>query len=755
MIEDLKTKLLVKKQVPQFILDEHPKFVSFLEAYYDFLDQTSNIQGKKLLNISDVDESLDDFEAEFFNSFLPLIPKNTQINKELIIKNILPLFLSKGSEKSYRLLFRLLFDENINVEYPGKNILRASDGRWQKENILRVEKNIFSQYISNGEKIIYNLPFVLDSEDVEVFVDDVLTSNYFFRREYAKIVFKQVPTTNSIIKIFYKSFDPELFVNRKLIGQISGAEALVEKSSSKIIGEFGYFELFVNTKTTKGVFKVGEDITTNIFNNETLIPLTLRNYSEVNTITVTQSGAKYNIGDRIVFRGQSVLPAIAIVNDINTGIIESLNVISGGSGFQAGNEILADTFSNTFFQGSVLTVDTSGLYSANVLIYNSDKISNLASVTLSSLDYGFPANTDADINAVISSALNLTTINNLGPITSTNVACSQISYSVSPNFTTFSTLLQDNIRISDLGTIGTISILNPGENYAIGEKLIFSNVFEFSGQGANAEIANVSSNGAITQIKINSGGLSYSLNNPPIITINTVSGSDANLAVTSIMGFNEDYEPVIEEGQVGEIKSIRILYKGSGYTEVPSIDLTRIGDGNARAVATITESFIQRSGRWITSDGLISKEEIKLQGRDYYIDYSYVINSKIQFQLYKSILKDLLHPAGFVNYSKYNLEEKIVYTDTEGITVPLNEKVLSSEKVKYISGKVSINANSIVVTGTNTYFNVARDLEIINTGFTIVINDEIREVNAIISNTEITVSNVFTSNINNQSIIVL
>lgn len=755
MNEDLKVKLLVKRQVPQFVLDEHPKFISFLEAYYDFLDQTSNIKGQQLLNISDVDESLEEFEDQFFNSFLPLIPKNTQINKELIIKNILPLFLSKGSEKSYRLLFRLLFDENINFEYPGKNVLRASDGRWQKENILRVEKNIFSEYISDGESSIYYLPYIMDPENVTVYVDGTLELNYTFRREYSKIIFFEPPPLNSSIRIFYKNFDAEVFVNRKIVGQTSNAETIVEKSASKIIGDFGYYEFFINDKNTRGSFKIAETITTSVFNGEQLIPLTLRNYSEVNTITITNSGSKYNIGDPVIFIGASVDPAVAIVNQINTGLIEDLTIIRGGSGFKADNQILANNFSNTFFEAFVLTVDDSGLYSANSLTYNSDKISDYASVTLSNVDFGFPANTDADIESVISSALTLNTITNLGPITSVNVACTRISYTLSPSFQTFSTPLYDNIRIADLRSIGTISIIDPGENYAIGEKLIFTNNYEFSGQGANAEIANVDSNGAITQIKINDGGLSYSLVTPPIITIDTTNGVGANLSVTSLMGFNEQYEPVIEDGQIGEIRSIRILYRGSGYTETPAVDLTRSGDGNAKATATISESFIQRAGKWVTSDGLLSKEEIRLQGRDYYIDYSYVINSKVQFQLYKSILKDLLHPAGFINYSKYNLDDEILYTDTEGITVPLNEKILFSEKVKTISGKVNVEANSITITGTNTYFNVARDLEIINVGTSIVVNDEIREINNFISNTEITVSSPFTSSINNQSIKVL
>ena len=38
--KDLKTSLLVNKQLPEFVRDEYPKFVTFLEAYYEFLEQS-------------------------------------------------------------------------------------------------------------------------------------------------------------------------------------------------------------------------------------------------------------------------------------------------------------------------------------------------------------------------------------------------------------------------------------------------------------------------------------------------------------------------------------------------------------------------------------------------------------------------------------------------------------------------------------------------------------------------------------------
>ena len=71
---DFKTSLLVNRQVPEFIREEHPLFISFLEAYYEFLENKQGTQkndlttkSKELRNLSDVDSSIDEFEDSFFN----------------------------------------------------------------------------------------------------------------------------------------------------------------------------------------------------------------------------------------------------------------------------------------------------------------------------------------------------------------------------------------------------------------------------------------------------------------------------------------------------------------------------------------------------------------------------------------------------------------------------------------------------------------------------------------------------------------
>ena len=78
MSADLKTSILVNRQVPEFVRDEYPKFVTFLEAYYEFLEAQANTAvtsnnlvttAKSLRYISDVDESIYNFEKNYYNTY--------------------------------------------------------------------------------------------------------------------------------------------------------------------------------------------------------------------------------------------------------------------------------------------------------------------------------------------------------------------------------------------------------------------------------------------------------------------------------------------------------------------------------------------------------------------------------------------------------------------------------------------------------------------------------------------------------------
>ena len=138
---DERISVRVEGQLPDFVKQDHATFVAFLEAYYEYLEQTGKpyeIVGN-LRNYFNIDKTVDDFLQYFKTQFGKDIPEAVfaNSNKPHVIKRLRDFYRSKGSEKSFQFLFRLLYQEEIEFYYPSVDMLRISDGRYTKDKILR------------------------------------------------------------------------------------------------------------------------------------------------------------------------------------------------------------------------------------------------------------------------------------------------------------------------------------------------------------------------------------------------------------------------------------------------------------------------------------------------------------------------------------------------------------------------------------------------------------------------------------------
>tara|TARA_Y100000310_G_scaffold341359_1_gene440256 strand:+ start:915 stop:3149 length:2235 start_codon:yes stop_codon:yes gene_type:complete len=144
----------ISSQSPSFVESDHPIFVNFLEAYYEWLEQKVNVFGRTVLlqDISDIDKTLDEYVIHFKRQFLLNFPETLAtdpsgnvVDERTMLKNIKDFYQTKGSEKSYELLFRLLYDSACDFYYPKQDILRLSDGQWTEEKAIKITS-------SNGVK---------------------------------------------------------------------------------------------------------------------------------------------------------------------------------------------------------------------------------------------------------------------------------------------------------------------------------------------------------------------------------------------------------------------------------------------------------------------------------------------------------------------------------------------------------------------------------------------------------------------------
>ena len=81
---DKKHSILLARQIPQYIRQDHPNFVAFVEAYYEYLEQNGKALefSKNLPSYQDIDTTLDDFVVYFKKEFLAHIPNNLYVDPE-------------------------------------------------------------------------------------------------------------------------------------------------------------------------------------------------------------------------------------------------------------------------------------------------------------------------------------------------------------------------------------------------------------------------------------------------------------------------------------------------------------------------------------------------------------------------------------------------------------------------------------------------------------------------------------------------
>lgn len=90
-----------------------------------------------LLNYKTLETSVDKYVEYLREELYPSIPASYYGDKRLIAQYFKDFFESKSNEQSYRFLFKLLYNEDIEFYYPGTDILRISDGNFEKTQIIR------------------------------------------------------------------------------------------------------------------------------------------------------------------------------------------------------------------------------------------------------------------------------------------------------------------------------------------------------------------------------------------------------------------------------------------------------------------------------------------------------------------------------------------------------------------------------------------------------------------------------------------
>lgn len=137
--------LTITDKLPAFIREDYKTFTSFIKAYFEWLHKSNN-PIYPLYNsgdFSNIDLSPELFLKKFIDNYLNDFPANVidlknTLDLKTVIKNIKNLYLSKGTENSFKFLFRLLYKTYVKLEYPRDKLIKASGNLWVENKKIRI-----------------------------------------------------------------------------------------------------------------------------------------------------------------------------------------------------------------------------------------------------------------------------------------------------------------------------------------------------------------------------------------------------------------------------------------------------------------------------------------------------------------------------------------------------------------------------------------------------------------------------------------
>lgn len=144
----------IKHQLPEFIQAEYPKFIDFIQGYYEFLEKTNNhlYVPYNLENYKDPDITskwiFEKLKAQYMPEFDVKLSIDREsglnINESNVLKNIKQFYDSKGTEDSIKFLFKILYDTDAKIKYPREHVLRPSAGSFITKDIIKCYLKNFS-----------------------------------------------------------------------------------------------------------------------------------------------------------------------------------------------------------------------------------------------------------------------------------------------------------------------------------------------------------------------------------------------------------------------------------------------------------------------------------------------------------------------------------------------------------------------------------------------------------------------------------
>lgn len=399
----------IPQQFPAFYKEEGPNFIAFLKAYYEYLEDTQQTlqYARTLLENSDIDTTEAEFIKYFKNTYLHSLPESIIADKRLLVKHILDLYRAKGTPRAYELLFRMLFNEEIEIYIPANFIFKPSDAEWEIPRYIEVSDNPYLELLIGQQ--IYNSS--RNSTAVVETVNKKIVGNRLIHTIYLSSVNGRFKYNEKILC----SAVPQITLDNApvILGSLS-AVAIENGGSGFSTGDI----LDVSGTGVSGKARVAA-----VRNENGKVQFNLINGGSgfsMNAVVTVATALYLNITNNIgtFSENETIVSSNTAANGTitfaNTSLIQMIN-FSTGLNFYVGDTVTgsngaAATVVNIIGGGGTdATFQVGGLINKEILYVNTDYVANYINANLS-LTSSFPKNPVANLSSVIADTLSFVTI---------------------------------------------------------------------------------------------------------------------------------------------------------------------------------------------------------------------------------------------------------------------------------------------------------------------------------------------------------
>ena len=653
---DPHVNVTIPSQFPQVYNEKGPNFIAFMKAYYEWLEQTGNPlwYSRNFSNIIDIDNTLDQFIIHFKNEYMANIPGNIAANQRLLIKHITDLYLSKGSKRGFELLFRILFNEDIDFYLPSQAIFKLSDNEWSNLQYLEVtDSNYLNELIgtmitsSTGATAIvedYNKVLV-NNKVINVLSLSNVDGEFIYGEPIISPTVSGLTTNNAPIVlgslqsvsiynggIFFKEGDIVNIKGNQSVGV--GRVASVTSESGKIVfnivnGGYGFTmnpQIIVSGGNGTGAtFSVG-----GLSNVQTIIVDTdvfgyyyntqLESNTAGFTLDLTGVSGTFQVGEVVNAYSNGVsLDFFYSVPANHLLATETLsNTVLGISGLQI---VFLDNPSFVVVTGTETALNNANLVAGAVLVGGTSGNKIHVNSVLPKTQY----HSNATITSITGANVTVNYAN--GYFLSTSVLHGQTSgasgtisatirntswgFPVSTN-TNLDTAINNTLTYENLniGTITRLTMENPGQNYI-----------------SNATVSIIEP--LVSQLQINDG-------------VGGFWGDDALITATSLYAN-------------GIITSLQVLDSGYGFVHDETVVISANGPYIASGSAVV-DGLGKSIGSFKNNNSFLSDDQY-LQDSYYYQLFSYEIVAERMIDTYEQFVNDLVHPIGYKMFGRFRVKD--------------------------------------------------------------------------------------------------